>query len=171
VGDALSELGRIYDSFAPKIYRYIFHRTGDRELAQDLTSEVFVRFLHARVEPANLNAFLYRIAHNLVADYFRRNLRSDELVEDVASELGDPVRFAELEMERSRLRRALKRLTPEQQQVVVLKFLEGLSNEEIARVLNKPVGAVKSLQHRALETLRSLLVAELPDRSLEKAGS
>ncbi len=165
--DALSDLGKIYDSLAPKIYRYIYHRTGDRELAQDLTSEAFVRFLHSRVQPDNLNAFLYRIAHNLVVDYFRNRPGSDELGERMISEIGDPVRLAEIEMERARLRRALKRLTPEQQQVVVLKFLEGLSNEEIARVLDKPVGSIKSLQHRALETLRSLLAVELPDRSLQ----
>lgn len=165
--DAYSDLGKIYDSFAPKIYRYIYHRTGDRELAQDLTSEAFVRFLHARTEPDNLSAFLYRIAHNLIADHFRRSPRCDELGEDVVADSGDPVRLAEMAMERARLRRALKRLTPEQQQVVVLKFLEGLSNEEIARVLDKPSGSIKSLQHRALETLRSLLAAELPDRSLQ----
>ena len=65
-------------------------------------------------------------------------------------------------MERTRIRRALARLTPEQEQVIVLKFLEGLSNEEIAQILGKDVGAVKSLQHRGLAALRGLLSQEAP---------
>ncbi len=157
---ALPNPGEIYDANAPRIYRYIYHRLGNQALAQDLTSEVFIRLLHSRTSPDNLTAFLYRIAHNLIVDYLRRNPITAPLDESVASEHGDPVHLAELEFERIRLRRALKRLTPEQEQVVVLKYLEGLSNEEIARVLNKPVGAVKALQHRGLATLRLFLADE-----------
>jgi RNA polymerase sigma-70 factor (ECF subfamily) len=161
VSDALSELGGVYDTYAPKIFRYIYHRLGDQSLAEDLTSEVFVRFLNARVAPNNLAAFLYRIAHNLIVDYLRQHPPALSLDEDVPSDGGDPAQLAEIEMERVRLRRALHRLASEQQQVIVLKFLEGLSNEEIARVIDKPVGAVKALQHRGLATLRDLLGAEL----------
>lgn len=159
VGDAPLNLGEIYDAYAPKLYRYIYHRLGDQALAEDLTSEVFARFLRAQVTPDNLAAFLYRIAHNLMVDHLRR--RRDQPLEPLDDELpaerGDPQAHAEIAMERLRLRRAIARLTPEQQQAIVLKFLEGLSNEEIARVLDKPVSAVKSLQHRGLVTLRDLL--------------
>jgi RNA polymerase sigma-70 factor, ECF subfamily len=161
VGDALSKLSEIYDSYAPRIFRYLYHRLGDQSLAEDLTSEVFVRFLNARVAPDNLAAFLYRIAHNLIVDYLRQHSPAQSLSEEIPSEHSDPAQLAEIEMERARLRRAINRLTPEQQQVIVLKFLEGLSNDEIARVIDKPVGAVKALQHRGLVTLRDLLGAEL----------
>ncbi len=157
MGDAPLNLGEIYDTYAPRLYRYIYHRLGDRALAEDLTSEVFARFLQARVAPDNLAAVLYRVAHNLIVDYLRRHQSAEPLDDDLPSEQGDPHALAEVEMERVRLRRALARLTPEQQQAIVLKFLEGLSNEEIARVLDKPVSAVKSLQHRGLVTLRDLL--------------
>ncbi len=157
VGDASSDLGAIYDTHAPRIFRYIYHRLGDQELAQDLTGEVFVRFLHAHPSPENLTAFLYRMAHNLIVDYLRQHRPTQFLTEDVPAEKDDPAGLAEIELERIRLRRAIARLTPDQQQVIVLKFIEGLSNEEIAQVIDKPVGAVKSLQHRALGTLRNLL--------------
>jgi RNA polymerase sigma-70 factor (ECF subfamily) len=159
VGDALSELGGIYDTHAPRIFRYIYHRLGEQAVAEDLTSEVFVRFLRARTTPDNLAAFLFRIAHNLIVDYLRRN-RPVPLSEDVLTEQDDPARLAETKIERARLRRTIARLAPDQQQVIVLKFLEGLSNEEIARVIGKSVGAVKALQYRGLATLRDLLTAE-----------
>jgi RNA polymerase sigma-70 factor (ECF subfamily) len=157
VGDALSELGRIYDTQAPRIFRYIYHRLGNRPLAEDLTSEVFVRFIRSGTTPDNLTAFLYRIAHNLVVDYLRRNPNVLPLDDATVADRADPIDFAELEMEKAALRRAITRLTPEQQQVIVLKFIEGLSNDEIALVLGKSAGAVKAIQHRALETLRNLL--------------
>ncbi len=157
VGDPPSNLGEIYDAYAPKLYRYIYHRLGNQALAEDLTSEVFVRFLRARVTPDNLAAFLYRMAHNLMVDHLRRDQPHEPLDDQWPAERGDPQALAEVEMERVRLRRAVGRLTPEQQQVIVLKFLEGLSNEEIASVLDKPVSAVKALQHRGLTTLRELL--------------
>jgi RNA polymerase sigma-70 factor (ECF subfamily) len=160
VADARRELAEIYDTHAPRIFRYIYHRLGDQAVAEDLTSDVFVRFLHARVAPENLAAFLFRIAHNLVVDYLRCHRATQLLDENLVAEQSDPAHLVEDEMKRARLRRAITRLTVEQQQVIVLKFLEGFSNEEIARVLDKSVGAVKLLQHRGLATLRDLLSAE-----------
>jgi RNA polymerase sigma-70 factor (ECF subfamily) len=171
VGDALTGLGEIYDAYAPKIFQYIYHRLGDQALAEDLTGEVFVRFLHARATPDRLTAFLYRIAHNLIVDYLRRHPRTLSLDEEVADDRPGPLYLAQVEMERLQVRRALARLTPDQQQVIVLKFLEGFSNEEIAHIVGKPVGAVKSLQHRGLATLRDLLSPEiLREMQLEEAG-
>ena len=106
-----------------------------------------------------LQAYLYRIAHNWITDYYRSNpppslplepgLRSDPS--------GDPHQVVADEMELQQVRSALALLTPEQRQVITLKYLEDWGNEDIARALNKPVGAVKSLQHRAIESLRRLL--------------
>ncbi len=159
MGDALSKLGEIYDTQAPRIFRYIYHRLGNRPLAEDLTSEVFVRFLRSGTTPDNLIAFLYRIAHNLVVDFLRRNPNTLSLDEATVADQADPSDSAELEQEKATLRRAVARLTPDQQQVIVLKFVEELSNDEIALVLGKSTGAVKAIQHRALETLRNLLVS------------
>ncbi len=164
MGDALQDLGEIYDTHAPRIFRYIYHRLGDRCLAEDLTSEVFVRFLRARPSVRNLAAFLYRTAHNLIVDYLRTNRPAQQLDDEIITDQGDPVRFSEIEAERTRLRRAILRLAPAQQQVIALKFLEGLSNEEIAHVLDKPVSAVKALQHRGLVTLRDLLSYQMRTR-------
>lgn len=171
MSDSLSRLGQIYDANAPKIFRYIYHRLGDAMLAEDLTSEVFVRFLHVRAEPDNTTAFLYRMAHNLVIDYLRQHQPFPLLDDVVCADRDDPAIAAELESDRALVRRALALLTPDQQQVIVLKFLEGLSNEQIARVLDKPIGAVKALQHRGLATLRDLLAQSRRRTSLEKVDS
>ena len=98
------------------------------------------------------------MAHNLVVDYLRRNPAVLESIsETMFDERADPVSHAERADERSRLRRAIARLTPEQQQVIVLKFAQDMSNAEVARIMGKPEGAIKALQHRALTNLREWL--------------
>lgn len=167
----IPSIGESYDQYAPQIYRYIYHRLGNKALAEDLTAEVFVRYIRSQQSPDNLVAYLYRCAHNLIVDYLRT--RPQDLVPlDDRLELGsgDPAKMAEVEAERRCLRRAISRLTPDQQQVIVLKFVEGFSNKEIANVLDRPEGAVKALQHRALVNLRNLLAPDrLPERRLEFA--
>lgn len=166
VSDA-SGIAALYDKHAPELYRYIYHRLGSRTLAEDLTAEVFVRVLKAPRAPNDWRAYLYRIAHNLVIDSLRKNPRVlDQVDERIPDEQNDPVERAEIAEEQRRLRRAIARLTPEQQQVVVLKFIEELSNAEIARILDKPEGAVKALQHRALTNLRAWL-AQAPQSAPE----
>jgi RNA polymerase sigma-70 factor (ECF subfamily) len=166
------DAGQAFDEFAPRIYRYIYHRLGQRAVAEDLTSEVFVRLVRMRERPDNLSAYLYRIAHNIVIDYVRRNPAGlAPLDETYASEGNDPARAAQLEAERIRLRRAINRLTPDQQQVIILKYVEGLGNLEVAEIMGRPEGAVKALQHRALDSLRRLLGgAPQADGRLEFAG-
>jgi RNA polymerase sigma-70 factor, ECF subfamily len=161
VADARQQLAEMYDTHAPRIFRYIYHRLGDQAVAEDLTSEVFVRFLRARAAPEDLAAFLFRMAHNLIVDYLRYHRSTQLLDENLVADQSDPAHLVEDEMKRARLRRVIARLTAEQQQVIVLKFLEGFSNEEIARVLEKSVGAVKALQYRGLATLRDLLSADV----------
>lgn len=157
----------IYDEYQPLIYGYIYRRTGEVEIARDLTTEVFHRFLKALYEgnepTVSLRAWLYRVAHNLVIDYYRRREHRQHLVLDeklYAS--GDGLDQAvERTLLSERLRLAIAELTEDQQQVITLKFLEGLSNEEVAGMLGKTIGAVKSLQHRALASLqRQLTPAE-----------
>jgi RNA polymerase sigma-70 factor (ECF subfamily) len=107
-----------------------------------------------------LRAYLYRIAHNWIIDHYRSRKPETELLDGIASDQNNTELDATERLNQQRIRAALRELTPDQQQVIVLKFLEGWENAEIAHILNKPIGAVKSLQHRALVALRKRLVQE-----------
>ncbi len=159
-------LGEIYDAYFDKIYRYVYRYLGEARLAEDLTADVFLRLLEAikasRPPRTNLSAWLYRVAHNLVVDLYRRRPpREPEALDNVVVPIHD---HSEACLERqemvARARAALQRLTPLQQQVIVLRFLEGMSLEDVAQVVNRTVGAVKSSQHRALNSLRHILEEE-----------
>ncbi len=158
--EALAEL---YDQFSPGIYRYALRLLGDKSLAEDCVSETFSRLLaglrNGKGPDQYVQAYLYRIAHNWITDIYRRRppptlpLRP-ELLMDADLE---PFQETARRMEQEQVRTALAYLTPEQRQVIVLKYLEDLPHEEIARALDKPVGAIKALQHRGLAALRRLL--------------
>jgi RNA polymerase sigma-70 factor (ECF subfamily) len=161
--EALSE---IYDQYSGKIYSYIYHRTGDSRVAEDLTGDVFVRMLEAvrsdRAWTTSLQGWLYRIAHNLVVDHFRRQSKRDGPELDarwMASE--DPTNSFEGLFSSHQLRIAMRFLTEEQRQVIVLKFGEGLSNAEVAEVMGKTEGAIKALQHRGLEAMRRVVATRV----------
>jgi len=160
----LDALAEIYDIYSPGVYRYAYRLLGDACLAEDCVSETFSRFLVALRNGGgprdHLQAYLYRIAHNWITDQYRRQppppLALDEQLAGAAVSAGHSGDV----IEQARVRAALVRLTPEQRQVVVLKFLEGWQNEAVARLLGKPAGAVKALQHRALAALRRMLLVE-----------
>lgn len=157
-------LTEIYDQYSPKLYRYAIRLLGDDTQAEDCVAETFSRFLNALQQGGgpkeHLQAYLYRIAHNWITDQYRRQtpvpLEKEESVEST-SQL-DPQTIADEIFLQDRVREALKEITPEQRQVVILKFVEGWSNPEVAKSIGKPVGAVKSLQHRALAALRRQLI-------------
>lgn len=157
-------LAAIYDRYSPGIYRYALRLIGDAAQAEDCTAETFSRFLSALKNgggPADhLQAYLYRIAHNWITDFYRRTPINLELNETLRDYHSDAVEVVEDKIECDEIRLALKCLTPEQRQVVILKFLEGWDYEEIALALDKQVPAVRALQHRALETLRRILPPE-----------
>jgi len=157
-------IGALYHCHVQAIYRYVYRRVSDTQLAEDLTAEVFVRAIEGLpgYEPgeAPFRSWLYRIAQARVADHFRRRGR----VEIVGIEEGDwpsdqdpHPEQVERSFRHEELREAIQQLTPDQRQVIVLKFIQGLSNAEAARVLGKTQEAVKSLQHRALNALHGLL--------------
>ena len=164
-------LGQIYDSYSSGIYRYAMRLLGDESLSEDCVSDTFSRFLQAlRVRQGpdkHLKAYLYRIAHNWITDYYRRNTPTfTELDESILDGGHQQAEFrVEDQLEKQQLRLALRTLTPDQRQVIMLKFVEEWRNEEIAAALNKPVGAIKALQHRAIDTLRRRFV------EMEKAGN
>lgn len=159
-------LAEVYDLFSSGIFLYSLRLLGDSNLAEECTAETFYRFLKALRQgngpKDHLRAYLYRVAHNWITDYYRRRLPDISLdrvqgVERDDSQQINPLEAVARAQDRHRVRLALAKLTPEQRQVVVLKYLEDWNTEQIAQALDKPVGAVKSLQHRALESLRRLL--------------
>jgi RNA polymerase sigma-70 factor, ECF subfamily len=158
-GDA-SAFGELYERYRDPIYRYCLSRTGTAHDAEDLTSDVFVKALHSidRYQDRGLPfvAFLYRIARNAAIDRSRtlkQPLSVDELVTEPASRQNVEADAA-LAVDRSILLAALTKLKTEHRDVIVMRFIEGYSALEVAAALGKTEGAVRTLQHRALERLR-----------------
>ena len=160
----MHSLAAIYDRYSPGLYAYAMRLLGDECLAEDCVAETFSRFLkqlragHGPQE--HLQAYLYRVAHNWITDQYRRQPPppvelEEHLPEDDAVQ---PEKQVDRSMEQARVRGALRMLTPDQRQVIILRFLEGWENEEVAAAVQKPVSAVKALQHRALATLRKWLL-------------
>ena len=157
-------LAAIHDRYYPTLYRYLLYRTSDEHAAEDLASEVFMRFLdglHAGKAPDNLPAWLFGVAAHLVADHFRRQSRRPQapLTEELAAPESGPEGQAELRLRQAAVRRALTELTDEQQQVLALRFGEGRSIEQVAQAMQKSVTAIKQLQFRAVAALRRKLEA------------
>jgi RNA polymerase sigma-70 factor (ECF subfamily) len=156
-------LAQVYDDYYDRIYHYVYRFVGQVAAAEDLTANVFLRLLNAvrsgKQPHSNLLAWLYRVAHNLVVDSFRRAPGTEEveLTEWLEGYEPDLTHIVEQRLQLERVRRALLDLTPAQQQVIVLKFLEGLDSVEVAAILKKSEGAVDALQHRALLALREAL--------------
>ena len=156
----------IYDHYSPRLFRYAYRLLGDSDLAEECVSETFSRFLHALKEGrgphTHLQAYLYRIAHNWAADTYRRRPPPTEPLEftQAADPSGNPAQIVTQKLEQERVRTALLILTQEQQQVILLKFLEGWTYDEIASALGKTVEATRALQHRALAVLRRSLIEE-----------
>jgi len=158
---AISEL---YQRNVDAIYKYVSYRVSDSNIAEDLTAEVFLRALES-IETFTdtgfpFSAWLFKIAHARVVDHWRRQHRRPqaELDESIADDSHNDVHSAlDAEMNIAALSQALRLLSADQQQVLVLKFSSGLSNNEIAHILNKTEGAVKALQHRGLASLARIL--------------
>ena len=154
--------GELYERYVDRIYNYVYHRVGNVHAAEDLTSRTFYRALAniSRYEDKGVpfSAWLYRIAHNLMANWHRDRHRKpvvslDEIV--VKSVSRDyPEALAVSEDNARFLRQVLKEIDPLRQELLVLKFSEGLSNIEIGRILGRSEGAIKSLYHRTLLSIR-----------------
>lgn len=140
-----------------RLYPYIYYRVSHAEDAEDLTSEVVLRMAKSlKGQKGSFRAWMYTIARNAVIDFYRkRAVRSEVSISEMSHEISDKSRPLDKQiLTHERLRQGLHELTEEQRQVVLLKFIEGYTNEEIAKIMGKSVGAVKLLQFRALKTLR-----------------
>ena len=156
--------GELYDLFVERVYRYLYFRTGSQPEAEDLTEQVFLKAWEAieryRWQGRPFLAWLYRLAHNAHIDYVRSQKPTTSLNNDERPvELASSAAAVELKraLDADLLARALSELTSDQQQVIVMKFLEGLDNEQIAQSMNKREGAIRALQMRALMSLRRVL--------------
>ena len=157
--------GMLYERYVARIYNYVFYRVGDVQDSQDLTARVFYRALahidQYRDRGAPFAAWLYRIAHNLVANWHRDKSRRREVrLDDIfllAEKSDGPDRLAERNENQRVLLDAIRRLPGERQEVLILKFVDELSNAEIGAILGRSEGAVKSLYHRTLIALREEL--------------
>jgi RNA polymerase sigma-70 factor, ECF subfamily len=169
--------GALYERYVTKIYNYIYYRTSNPHDAEDLTSRVFYRAM-AHIQNyvdrgVPFQAWLYRIAHNLVANWHRDRGRRkiiplDEfVVTNLRSE--SPDHQAEDQEERDLLLASIQRLPPERQQLLILKFVEHLSNAEIGEIMDRTEGAIKSLYHRTLIALRDDLQMQQINQSREKS--
>ncbi len=167
-GDA-EAFGEIYDCYAETVYKYIFFRVGTKALAEDLTSETFLRALRrigsVSWQGRDLGAWLVTIARNLIADHFKSGrfrlevATADMLDQDQEAQGigGRPEAEVLDKLTNATLLDAIKKLNPEQQECIVLRFLEGLSVSETAHVMDKNDGAIKALQYRAVRSLGRLL--------------
>ena len=166
-GDA-EAFGRIYDGYVERIYRFVFFRVDDQQTAEDLTSQVFLkawsnldRFEFTRTPYI---AWLYTIAHNTVIDHYRTRKITTAL-EDVQLSQPDDAEAVEnqidLTVEMQTIKAAMQSLTEDQQQVLHLRFIEGMSNTEIAQQLGKREGAIRALQMRGLQALAKQLAEKM----------
>ena len=160
-------LAEVYDRHSPELFRYAWRMLGDSDLAEECVAETFSRFLQALTRQngavRSVRPYLYRVAHNWITDYYRRN---SQLILPLDVEMRadcrlEPHQEVDLKLEQEEVRRALAGLTADQRQVIVLRYLEDWQFEEISHAIGKPIGAVKALQHRGLCALRRLLVKHL----------
>ena len=154
--------GVLYERYVSRIYSYIYYRTGNQHDAEDLTARVFFRALrhveNYKDRGLPLSAWLYRIAHNLVANWHRDNSRRKEVPLDeiiLVRHGGDLPEVMLIENEeKESLLTIIRQLPADRQQLIILKFVEHLPNAEIGQVMGRSEGAVKSLYHRTLLSLR-----------------
>ena len=157
--------GLLYERYVAQIYRYLYYRTGNPQDAEDLTARTFYRALEhlPRYQERGLpfTAWLYRIAHNIVVNWQRDRRRRPVIALDrvvtYAGAEGDPQGALEEQEDREQLLRAFRRLSPERQELLILKFVEGMSNAQIGAIMGRSEGAIKSLYHRTLLELKKNL--------------
>jgi RNA polymerase sigma-70 factor (ECF subfamily) len=165
--------GLLYERYVEKIYNYVYYRTGNHHDAEDLTARVFYQALNhipSYVQRgAPFSSWLYRIAHNLVANWHRDSSRRQVVSLDrliLTGYQGDTERGPFQQLTRSERRDALlgaiRRLPPDRQQLLILKFVEALPNAQIGQIMGRSEGAIKSLYHRTLAVLREELTGQSP---------
>ncbi len=173
LGDA-EAFGLLYDRYVETVYRYVYFRVGTHALAEDLTSETFLRALRrvsgfrfqGGAERDDFGAWLVTIARNLITDHFKSSrfkleISTPDLIDGVRPSYADPEQLVLDSITHRTVLSAVRRLGSEQQECVVLRFLHGLSVAETALVMGKKAGAIKALQYRAVRSLARMLPSDL----------
>lgn len=164
--------GRLYDIHVDRVYRHIYYRLGNEQDAEDLTQQVFLKAWQAipryKKTASPFVAWLMTISHNLVVDSYRTRKDTAYLEAEILADgpASNPEQAAERTLEQQRLRRAILELSSDEQQVVILRFIEGFQFSEIASVLKKKEGNVRVILHRALVRLRTILENDKKQRGL-----
>lgn len=157
---------QVYDFYAPKIFRFIFLKTGNKENAEDLTSEAFIRFWSfirkEKVKSDSAEPILFKIARNLIIDFYRKKeIITMEIDEEIANRISDAQQdFLDRMINREQVREMMniiKELRDEYQEIIILRFVEELEIEEIAEITGKSKGSVRVLSHRALKALERVM--------------
>lgn len=158
--------GRLYDMYVDRVYRHIYYQVGNVMDAEDLTQQVFFKAWQAidryKRTASPFVAWLMTISHNLVVDFYRTKKNKTYLEAEVTSDESapNPELVAETHFEQKQLRKAILQLPKDQQQVILLRFVEGFRNPEVASILGKSEGAIRVILHRALAMLRHILEKE-----------
>ena len=161
-----SAFGLLYDHYQPQIYRFVFLKVSRREEAEDLTHQVFLNAWQNIRKYQDLgfpfSSWLYRIARNAVIDFYRgqkETVNFDEVDPQLFATQLTTSEFVDERLEMSRVLAAVRKLKPEYQDVIIMRFIEDLAPKDVALALEKSEGAVKLIQHRALKQLQILLDA------------
>ncbi len=160
-----SAFAELYQRYVDRVYNYIYQRTGNHHDAEDLTARTFLKALvhleHYQFKGIPFSAWLYRIAHNAVANWYRDRHRHPMVSLDTLATYSRgeerPEDVTQAQEERRALLEAIRQLPAERQQLLILKFSEGLTNAQIGQIMGRSEGAVKSLYHRTLLALRQEL--------------
>jgi RNA polymerase sigma-70 factor (ECF subfamily) len=161
-----ARLASLYEEYYDRIARYARVHIGDRTEAEDIAGEVFLKALDSldsyQERGVPMQAWLFRIAHNLVVDHLKKKAKLKTVpIETIPLEGStDPVKLAERNMELERVNLAMTQLTREQREVLSLRFLGGLTSQEVGHILQKKDSAVREMQRAAIEKLRQLLTAK-----------
>lgn len=153
--------GHLYELYIDKVYRYIASRVEPME-AEDITEQVFLKAFQSihsfKLKGIPFSSFLFTLARNLLIDWKRKEgARQRYITKEIAPPQFNPEEMAEKRMMMEEMKKAIDKLTPAQQEVIRLRFAAGLSCEETAKIMGKSIGAIKALQHTALNNLRRML--------------
>ena len=164
-GGDVEAFGELYTAHVEQIYRYVFYQVRDKMTAEDITEETFIKAWRAigscTGKEETFSAWLYRIAHNCTIDAFRSQQKQKAREMELTDEVGYTSKEIDESLKKREILEAISCLPQNQRQVIILKFIEGLDNQEIEQVTGRNQGAIRVMQMRALATLRQRLGREI----------
>jgi len=164
-GGDYKAFGKLYDIYLGRIYGYVYYHVRDKMASEDITQQVFIKVWEAlgkyEQRDQRFSSWIFRIAHNHMIDYYRSTQRDSKLKNRIAIETDDPEQQVEDKFRQEEIMNALSTLTDQQRQVIILKFIEGFDNREIAEILGKNEGSIRITQMRALMALREKFSGEI----------